>query len=92
MKGGYQVFDLKDKNFTSGSSTVVGGSRAIINGSNRKRTLVENLQVGGTKFDAFDASFSASSTTAPATAKAFVGSNTITMSVAANDAVTVTVS
>lgn len=91
MKGGYQIFDLKDKTFTSGSGTVVGGSRSLVLGANGKRTLVENLKVGTTEFSAFDASFPKVSGTAVASAKALVGTNTITLAVASDDTVTVTV-
>lgn len=92
MKGGYQIFDLKDRVFTSGSSTIVAGARAIVNGANGKRVVVENLKVGQNVFSAFDVSFPKVASTATASAKGLAGSNTITLAVASNDGVTVTVS
>lgn len=92
MKGGYQILDLKKEAFTSGTGKKVSGSRKILAGANGKRTIVENLMVGETAYSAFDISFPPISSTAVATAKGMSGSSNVTISVASDDTVTVTVS
>lgn len=92
MKGGYQVFDVSKRSFTSGSSTVVAGVRTMIEHTNGKPVRVEGLTVGGVDYDSFNLSFPKVAATATASAKSFVGANTLTMQVASNDAVTITVS
>ena len=64
MKGGYQIIDLKDINFTIGTGSKVDGVYKKIEGSYRKPCLLSNITIGGAEkndrfvnFDAYSGTF-----------------------------------
>lgn len=86
VRGGYQIIDLQHTNFSSGSPSAIPGTYAAIEASH-KRINIENLVISDTEYKPMTANFivDASNFVAELTSK-------ISISVAENDEVTVTVS
>ena len=88
-RGGYQLIDFKGTALTSGTEATIPGVYSAIESTN-KQTVVTGMVVGGTEYDDFPVLFTVDSTD-------FVGivhtaaDSYITIEVASDDGVTVTV-
>ena len=85
VRGGYQIIDLKNTNFTSGSAVTIPGTYATIEASH-KRYAIEGFSIANVEHKPMSANFvvDASNYVAQLTDK-------ISISVTAEDAVTITV-
>lgn len=85
VRGGYQIIDLKNTDFTSGSPVTIPGTYATIEASH-KRCAVEGFSIANVEYKPMSANFvvNASNYVAQLTDK-------ISISVTAEDAVTITV-
>lgn len=87
MTGGYQILDVTGVDFTSGVAETVKGALAKV--ISKKATMVSGLVIGGVSYPDFYAPFIASSDKMQTSVT--VGDNALTITVAANDEVTVTI-
>ena len=93
FNGGYTVLDFKGYSFTSGTEATLKGVHPVLAG-NKKIKVVHGLVVGATKYPDMVAVF-----TAPVfpdfdktyTAKIALADSTVTIAVAADDGINVTV-
>jgi len=89
VKGGYLILDLKRKVLTSGTAAVIPGTYQSAVNTYGKATLVSGLSVGAVEYPDFWISFEENAGTYSGSAS--VSGDTITVSVAEGDSVTVTV-
>lgn len=95
-KGGYQLLDLKSKTLTSGTKTTIAGAFDALDRNNHKRVVVSGMKVSTTEYDDFDANFIPSVNISTGRATGYngaltIGGNNVTINVANDDGVTVTV-
>ena len=86
--GGYTVLNFKGYNFTSGEEATLTGIHAQL-AANKKFKVVHGLVVGGVEYPDMVAVFTESAGTY--TAKVTLAAATVTIAVAADDGITVTV-
>lgn len=89
MRGGYKIADFKNQAFTSGGSVNMPGMFEEVSSPYKKPVMVEGLKIGETAYAGFYSVFLADNDNL--TAQATIGSNTVTITVTPEDAVTVTV-
>ena len=87
-KGGYQILDLKNHNFTSGSSYSYPGCYDLISGT-KKAILVSGLNIAGTEFNDFYGLFIVSSGNLVYKDTIQVTGKTLTITVKSDDTITV---
>lgn len=88
-KGGYLIIDLKGKPLTSGSPSAFDGIAAKVANPYNKATLISGLVVGDIAYVDFFAPFVEGENIYSAAVE--IGGKSITITVATNDNVTVTV-
>lgn len=88
-KGGYRIIDFKKAALTSGTEANIAGAFDAATNPYGKATLVSGLVVGDVEYPEFFAPFVGSSETV--SAAVVIGGNTITIEIATDDDVTVTV-
>jgi hypothetical protein len=89
MRGGYKIIDFNGKALTSGTEATIKGAYEAATNPYGKATLISGLVVGGVSYPEFYAPFISDAGTMEAVAT--INEATITISVAAGDAVTVTI-
>ena len=87
--GGYKIINFKGTSFTSGTEATVDGVYDAIESTN-KRTVVSGLVLGGVEYDDFSVLFTVSGTDYVAYVPIVDGTYSITIVVADDDGVTVT--
>ena len=85
MRGGYRIIDFHGVNLSSGTAVVIKGAYESTGNSHNKATMVSGLVVAGVAYPDFYVAFDNHS------AKTNINAKAITISVAENDNVTVTV-
>lgn len=78
-KGGYQIIDLLETVFTSGSGVTIAGIYDKIEGT-RKQILISGFSISGIEQRDQFVNFSLSSTTFTATVVCYSGNHTLTIS------------
>lgn len=89
MKGGYKIIDLKRTDFESGVEATVPGVYEAIESTN-KRTIVSGLVLDDVEYDDFPALFTVIESGFNAYIPIVDGTHSITIDVADDDGVTVT--
>lgn len=89
IRGGYQIVNLHNKQFTSGQESNVDGVYDIAVSQYGKPTLISGLNVGGVAYPDFFAPALAGND--ELTLRVVIGGNTITIVIDSDDNVTVTV-
>lgn len=87
-KGGYLIIDLKEVSFTSGTATKLDGIAAIVANPYNKAILISGLVVGDVAYADFFAPFVEGENSYSTAVE--IGGKSITITVATNDNVTVT--
>lgn len=88
-KGGYQILDLKRTPLTSGESANISGAFDAIKNANGKRVVVSGLTVADKDYSDFECYFNAGENIFEGSIELFADS--ITISIALGDDVTVTI-
>lgn len=89
MRGGYIILDLKGTVLESGTASEIEGAYKTASNPYGKATMVSGLSVGGVNYPEFYAPFIVTSDAAEVAV--VIGGKTVTISVAEDDKVTVTV-
>lgn len=86
MKGGYQILDLKNTDFTLETASVVSGAYKAVTNGNRKPILIEGLVIGGVKYQSI---YVAEPITYGSNLEAIISTATIIVTVEIDDSVTI---